>query len=144
MPLNVKSIYPNNTVKCHILQDTIEEVEQEDVDAADFVLTGPSKRNTMKYSTTVAYLGKFQERWKYLRDQLNQTVMIMRVKMTKKVMMVISPQENRKKQNKKTKDKKEEKPKWKKSHLKNLVVSEDVMSEKVSQKLLNMHPELYI
>ena len=62
MPLNVKSFYSNKTVKCRFLQDPIEEVEQEDVDAADFVLTGPSKRNTMKYSTTVAYLGKFQER----------------------------------------------------------------------------------
>ena len=52
------------------------------------------------------------------------------------------PSRKQKKQNKKTKDRKEEKPKWKKSHLKNLVIFEDVMSEKVSQKLLNMHPEL--
>ena len=42
MPLNVKSFYSNKTVKCRFLQDAIEEVEQEDVDAADFVLTGPS------------------------------------------------------------------------------------------------------
>ena len=70
MPLNVKSFYSNKTVKCRFLQDAIEEVEQEDVDAADFVLTGRSnagnelmkKRKTMKYSTTVVYLGKFQER----------------------------------------------------------------------------------
>ena len=43
MPLNVKSFYFTKTVKCHFLQDAIEEVEQEDVDAADLVLTGPSK-----------------------------------------------------------------------------------------------------
>ena len=42
MPLNVKSFYSNKTVKRCFLQDTIEEVEQEDIDAADFVLTGPS------------------------------------------------------------------------------------------------------
>ena len=30
-------------MKCHFLQDAIEEVEQEDVDAVDFVLTGSSK-----------------------------------------------------------------------------------------------------
>ena len=42
MPLNVKSFYSNKTVKCRFLQDAIEEVEQEDVDAADFVLSGPS------------------------------------------------------------------------------------------------------
>ena len=54
----------------------------------------------------------------------------------------MSPQENREKQNKKSKDRKEEKPMWKKSHLKNPVVIGDVTSEKVSRKLLNMHPEL--
>ena len=42
MPLNVKSFYSNNTVKCRFLQDAIEELEQEDVDARYFVLTGPS------------------------------------------------------------------------------------------------------
>ena len=42
MPQNVKSFYSNETVKSRFLQDTIEEVEQEDVDAADFVLSGPS------------------------------------------------------------------------------------------------------
>ena len=52
------------------------------------------------------------------------------------------PPRKLKKQNKKNKDRKEEKPKWKKSHLKNAVVIEDVTSEKVSRKLLNMHPEL--
>ena len=52
------------------------------------------------------------------------------------------PPRKQKKQNKKTKDRKEEKPKWKKSHLKNLVVIEDVTSEKVSRKLLNISPEL--
>ena len=41
MPLNAKSFY-SKTVKCCLLQDAIEEVEQEDVDAADTVLTGPS------------------------------------------------------------------------------------------------------
>ena len=42
MPLNVRSVYSNKTVKCRFLQDTIKEVEQEDIDAADFVLTGSS------------------------------------------------------------------------------------------------------
>ena len=42
MPLNVKSAYSNKTVKCHFLQDAIKEVEQEDIDAVDFVLTDPS------------------------------------------------------------------------------------------------------
>ena len=47
MPLNVKSFYSNKTVKCRFLQDAIEEVEQEDVDAADFVLTGPSNEGSV-------------------------------------------------------------------------------------------------
>ena len=47
MPLNVKSFYSNKTVKCRFLQDAIEEVEQEDVDAADFVLTGPSNEGNV-------------------------------------------------------------------------------------------------
>ena len=47
MPLNVKSFYSNKTVKCRFLQDPIEEVEQEDVDAADFVLTGPSNADNV-------------------------------------------------------------------------------------------------
>ena len=42
MPVNVKSFYSNKTVKCSFLQHAIEEVEQKDVDAAYFVLTGPS------------------------------------------------------------------------------------------------------
>ena len=42
MPLNMKSFYSNKTVKCCFLQDTIKEMEQEDVDTTDFVLTGPS------------------------------------------------------------------------------------------------------
>ena len=41
MPLNVKYFYSNKTVKCCFLQDGIKEVEQEDVDAVDFALTGP-------------------------------------------------------------------------------------------------------
>ena len=41
MPLKVKYFYSNKTVKCCFLQDGIKEVEQEDVDAVDFVLTGP-------------------------------------------------------------------------------------------------------
>ena len=34
-------------MKCHFLQDPTEEVEQEDVDAADFVLTGPSNEGNV-------------------------------------------------------------------------------------------------
>ena len=40
------------------------------------------------------------------------------------------------------KDKTKTKPQWSKSHLKNLVIVEDVASETIPQKLLNMHPEL--
>ena len=42
MPLSVKSFYSKKTVQCRFLQDGIEVVEQEDVDVADLVLTGPS------------------------------------------------------------------------------------------------------
>ena len=42
MPLSVKSFYSKRTVQCGFLQDAIRVVEQEDVDAADLVLTGPS------------------------------------------------------------------------------------------------------
>ena len=42
MPLRVKSFYSKKTVQCRFLQDAIRVVEQEDVDAADLVLTGPS------------------------------------------------------------------------------------------------------
>ena len=47
MLLNVKSFYSNKTVKFHFLQDPIKEVEQEDVDAGDFVLTGPSNEGNV-------------------------------------------------------------------------------------------------
>ena len=42
MPLSVESFYSNKNVNCRFLQDAIEELDQEDVDAADFVLTGLS------------------------------------------------------------------------------------------------------
>ena len=42
MLLNLKSFYYNKAVKSCFLQGTIEEVEQEDVNSADFVLTGLS------------------------------------------------------------------------------------------------------
>ena len=42
MPLSVKSFDSKKTVHCRFLQDAIGVVEQEDVDAADLVLTGPS------------------------------------------------------------------------------------------------------
>ena len=35
-------LYSNKTVKCCFLHNAIEEVKQEDVDAANFVLIGPS------------------------------------------------------------------------------------------------------
>ena len=47
MPLNVKSFYSNKTVKCHFFQYAIEKVEQEDADAADFVLTDPSNAGSV-------------------------------------------------------------------------------------------------
>ena len=40
MPLNVKFFYSIRIVKCRFLQDAIKDVEQDDVEAADFVLTG--------------------------------------------------------------------------------------------------------
>ena len=46
------------------------------------------------------------------------------------------------KKNKTMKDKTKKNPQWSKSHLKNPAIVEDVASETISQKLLNMHPEL--
>ena len=40
MPLNVKFFYSIRIVKCRFLQDAIKDVEQDDVEATDFVLTG--------------------------------------------------------------------------------------------------------
>ena len=67
----MKSFYSNKTVKFRFLQDAIEEVEQEDVDAVDFVLTGPSNAGNVTdkeeeddeiFNYRGFYQGKFQER----------------------------------------------------------------------------------
>ena len=140
MPLNVKSFYSNKTVKCRFLQDAIEEVEQEDVDAADFVLTGPSNAGNVTDEEE-----EDDEIFNHsgLPGEVSGEIEV--------VTRSIEPNSNddegkddeessdgdelprkQKKQNKKTKDKKKENPKWKKSHLKKPVVIEDVTSEKVS------------
>ena len=150
MPLNVKSFYFNKTVKGLFLQDTIEEVEQEDEDAADFVLPDPSNAGNVtdeeeeddeifKHSGLPGEVsGEIEVVTRSIEPNSNGD----EGKNDKESSDGDKPPRKQKKQNKKTKDRKEEKPKWKKSHLKNLVVIEDVTSEKVSRKLLNMHPEL--
>ena len=150
MPLNVKSCYSNKTVKCCFLQDAIEEVEQEDVDAADFVLTGPSNAGNVtdeeeendeifKHSGLPGEVsGEVEVVTRSIEPNSNDD----ESKDEEESRDGEEPPRKQKKQNKKTKDRKEEKPKWKKSLLKNAVVIEDVTSDKVYQKLLNMHPEL--
>ena len=148
MPLNVKSFYSNKTVKCHFLHP-IEEVEQEDVDAADFVLTGPS--NTGNVTDEEEEDDEIFNHIGLPREVSGEIEVVTRSiepncnddegKDDEESSDGDEPPRKQKKQNKKTKHRKKEKPKWKKSHLKNPVAIEDVMSEKVSRKLLNMHPE---
>ena len=69
MPLSVKSFYSKKTAQCRFLQDAIGVVEQEDVDAADLVLTGQSNAGNVpekeeddeQDSVTMVYQEKFQE-----------------------------------------------------------------------------------
>ena len=150
MPLNVKSFYSNKTVKCRFLQDAIKEVEQEDVDAADFVLTGPSNAGNVTDEEEEDHeifnhsglhgevSGEIEVVTRSIEPKSNDD----EGKDNKESSNDDEPPRKQKKQNKKAKDGKEEKPKWKKSHLKNLVVIEDVTNENVSRNLLNMHPEL--
>ena len=148
MPLNVKSFYSNKTVKCCFLQDAIEEVEQEDVDAADFVLTGPSNADNVteeeeeEDDEIFNHSGLPEEvsgEIEVVTRSIEQDSNDDEGKYDEESSDGDEPSRKQKKQNKKTEDRKEEKPKWKKSHLKNPVVMEDVTSEKVPRKLLNMH-----
>ena len=111
MPLNVKSFYFNKTVKGLFLQDTIEEVEQEDEDAADFVLPDPSNAGNVtdeeeeddeifKHS---GLPGEVSGEIEVVTRSIEPNSKVMRVKTTKKVAMVINPQENRKSRIKKPK-----------------------------------------
>ena len=120
MPLNVKSFYSNKTVKCRFLQDAFEEVKQ-DVDAADFVLIGPSNTGNVTDEEE-----EDDEIFNHsgLPGEVSGEIEV--------VTRSIEPNSNddegkddeessdgdelprkQKKQNKKTKDRKEEKPKWK-------------------------------
>ena len=150
MPLNVKSFYYNKAVKCCFLQDTIEEVEQEDVDAADFVLTGSSNTGNVtdeeeeddEIFNHSGLHGKVSGEIEVVTRSIEPNSNYDEGKDDEEGSDGDEPPKIQKNQNKKAKDRKKEKPKWKNSHLKNPVVDEDVTSEKVSQKLLNMHPEL--
>ena len=150
MPLNVKSFYSNETVKSRFLQDAIEEVEQEDVDAADFVRTGPSNTGNVtdeeeeddEIFNHSGLPGEVSGEIEVVTRSVEPNSNDDEGKDDEESSDGDEPPRKQKKQNKKTKDRKEEKPKWKKSHLKNPVVIEDVTSEKVSRKLLNIHPEL--
>ena len=150
MPLNVKSFYSNKTVKCRFLQDAIEEVEQEDVDAADFVLTGPSNAGNVTVEeeeddeifNQIGLPGEVSGEIEVVTRSIEPNSNDDESKDDEESSDGDELPRKQKKQNKKTKDRKEEKPKWKKCHLKNPVVIEDALSVKVSQKLLNMHPEL--
>ena len=149
MPQNVKSFYSNETVKSRFLQDAIEEVEQEDVDAADFVLTGPSNAGNVTDEEEGDEIfnyrglpGEVSEEIEVVTRSIEPNSKHDEGKDDKESNDGDENPRKQKKQNKKTKDRKEEKLKWKKSHLKNPVVIKDGTSEKVSRKLLNMYSEL--
>ena len=150
MQLSVKSFYSNKTVKCRFLQDAIKEVEQEGVNAADFVLTGPSyagnatdeEEEDDEIFNHSSLPGKVSGEIEAITRSIEPNSNDDEGKDDEESSVGDAPPRKQKKQNKKTKDRKEEKPKWKKSHLKNPVVIEDVTSQKVSRKLLKMHPEL--
>ena len=140
MPLNVKSFYSNKTVKCRFSQD----------DAADFELTGPSNTGNVtdeeeedaEIFNHSGLPGKTSGEIEVVTRSIEPNSNDHEGKDKEESSDGHEPPRKQKKQNKKTKDRKEEKPKWKKSLLKNPVVIEDVTSDNVYQKLLNMHPEL--
>ena len=144
MPLDVKSFYSNKTVKCRFLQDAIEDMEQEIVDAADFALTGPSNdgEEEDEIFNHSGLLGEVSGEIEVVTRSIEPNSNNDEGKDDEESGDGDEPPRKQKIQNKKTNDRKEEKPNWKKSHLKNPVVIEDVTSEKVSRKLMNMHPEL--
>ena len=111
MPLNVKSFYSNKTVKCRFLQDAIEEVEQEDVDAADFVLTGPSNAGNVtdeeeeddEIFNHSGLPGEVSGEIEVVTRSIEPNRNDHEVKRDEKIAMVMSPQENRKSRIKKSK-----------------------------------------
>ena len=127
-------------MKCCFLQNAIEEVEQENVDAADFVLTGPSNADNVteeeeeEDDEVLNHSGLPEEvsgEIEVVPRSIEQDSNDDEGKYDEESSDGDEPSRKQKKQNKKTEDRKEEKPKWKKSHLKNPVVMEDVTSEKV-------------
>ena len=148
MLLNVKSFYSNKTVKFHFLQDPIKEVEQEDVDAGDFVLTGPSNEGNVtdeeeeddEIFNHSGVPGEISGEIEVVTRSIEPNGNDNQGKDDEESSDGDEP--SRKSRIKKTKIEKKKSQNRKKSHLKNPVVTEDVTSEKVFQKLWNMHPEL--
>ena len=106
MPLNVKSFYSNKTVKCSFLQDVIEEVKHEDVNAADFVITGPSNVGSVTDDEMFSHSGlpgKVSGEIKVVTRSVEPNRNDDEGKCDEKVAMVMSPQENRKTRIKKSK-----------------------------------------
>ena len=107
----MKSFYSNKPVKCHFLQDAIEEVEQEDVDAADFVLTDPSNVGNVtdeeeedgEIFNRSGLPGEVSGEIEVVTRSIEPNSNMIKVKATKKVAMVMSVQENRKSRLKKPK-----------------------------------------
>ena len=123
MPLNVKSFYSNKTVKCRFLQDAIEEVEQEDVDAADFVLTGPSnvgnatdeEEEDGEIFNHSGLPGEVSGEIEVVTRSIEPNSNDDKGKGDKESSDGDERPRKQKKQTKKSKDRKEEKPKWKES-----------------------------
>ena len=123
MPLSVKSFYSNKTVKCRFLQDAIKEVEQEGVNAADFVLTGPSYADNAtdeeeeddEIFNHSSLPGKVSGEIEVITRSIEQNSNDDEGKDDEESSVGDAPPRKQKKQNKKIKDRKEEKPKWKES-----------------------------
>ena len=119
-------------------------MEQENVDAADLVLTGPSNAGNVTDKEE-------DDEQVFSHNGLPGEVSGDIEVVTKSIdTEEKDDQENsdggepprKQKKNKTMKGKTKKKPQWSKSHLKNLVIVEDVASETISPKLFNMHPEL--
>ena len=110
MPLNVKSFYSNKTVKCSFLQDVIEEVKHEDINAADFVITGPSNVGSVTDDEMFSHSGlpgKVSGEIEVVTRSIEQNSNDDEGKdHEEKVVVVMIPQENRKGRIKKPKTEK--------------------------------------
>ena len=114
-------------MKCRFLQDAIEEVEQEDVDAADFVLTGPSNAGNVtdeeeeddEIFNHSGLPGEVSGEIEVVTRSIEPNSKHDEGKDDEESNDSDENPRKQKKQNKKTKDRKEEKLKSKKSHLKN-------------------------